>query len=1291
MTRYIPLLITVLFALAPGCAHGPADLVLLGGKIVTMDPKHPRAQALAARGEVIVAMGTDAQVRAHIGPRTKVIRLEGKLAIPGFIDSHGHFLDLGESRMGLDLRGARSWEEVLRLVTAAVKEAKPGEWIVGEGWHQEKWTRPPSPAIDGLPLHRRLSEITPNNPVMLDHASGHSCMANARAMALAGVTTATASPAGGEIVNNNGRPTGIFRETARGLIVKAINASRASRTPAGKEADLRAAVELATNACLSRGVTSFQDAGASFATVDLLRKMATRGKLGVRLWVMLSEKNAQLAARLADYRVRGHGNNRLTVGGIKRYVDGALGSHGAWLLEPYADQPGKRGLNATPLAELERTAELAMEHGLQLCTHAIGDRGNREVLNLYERVFARHPGKKDLRWRVEHAQHLHPDDIPRFGKLGVIAAMQGIHCTSDGPWVVKRLGQKRARRGAYAWRSLLDSGAVVANGTDAPVESVDPLANYHALVTRKMADGEAFFPEQRMTRLEALRASTTSPAYAAFEEHLKGTLVVGKLADVVVLSRDILTVPEPELLETRVLYTIVGGEVVYQAPAPASQPAVTRPPSLADDAFLAQYAATYRFRLGRPKKIKVTPDGKTVLFLRSGPRSFVQDLHALDVTSGKERVLLTARQILGRGAEALSPAERARRERMRMAASRGIASYSLSRDGARILVPLSGRLFVVERATGKVKELRSQVEAHPVDARLSGDGKQVACVRDGDLYLFDVASGRQRRLTRRAGAAVTNGLAEFVAQEEMRRYRGYWWSADGKQIAYQQTDTSGVERLSIADPAHPERPAREHPYPRAGRKNATVRLGVISARGGKTRWLRWDMKRYPYLARVVWPARAPLTLVVQDRSQKELVVLSADPRTGATAPLLTERDDAWVNLDDQMPRWLPDGTGFLWSTERRGALQLELRGRDGKLRHAITAPALGYRRLIDVDALRGEVVVQASSTPPEAHLYRVSLLGKGAPRRLTRERGLHSAAFSKDHVTHVRTVAPLRGPRRATVHGKDGKKLATIKHLTEAPPFTPNLELVTVKVDAKRSLHAALVRPRNFDPRVRYPVIVYVYGGPHVVTVRASWERYLITQWMADHGFVVVSMDGRGTPYRGRAWERAIRGDLATLPLIDQADGLRALGKRFPFMDLSRVGIYGWSFGGHMAAVAVMRRPEVFRAAVAAAPVTDWKNYDTHYTERYLGLPRENPRGYAASSAMTHAHLLSRPLLIIHGTTDDNVYFSHSVNLTRALFLARKPHAFLPLSGTHLLHDPKTTLALFHRIIGHFKQHLRSQ
>jgi predicted amidohydrolase YtcJ len=546
----------LLILIATGCAGAPepADLVLLGGKIVTLDDARPEAGALAARDGLIVAVGDGAEIERYRGPDTRVIDLEGRLAIPGFIEGHAHFTSIGRALINVDLRGARDWAEVVQRVADVAAEREEGEWILGRGWHQEKWDSIPDDAVEGYPTHTLLSERVPDHPVILTHASGHASLVNARSMRLAGIDAATPDPEGGEILRDRkGRPTGVLRERAEDLV-----------SAPDDDAQTMKAIALADEECLSKGVTSFQDAGVGFETVDRLRSAAEAGELGVRLWVMLSASNDALAERIADYRVVDAANHHFTVRAIKRLIDGALGSHGAWLLGPYTDLPDSHGHNTIPLDELERTAQIALEHDFQLCVHAIGDRGNRETLDLYERAFDARPGRSDLRWRVEHAQHLHPDDIPRFSELGVIASMQGIHCTSDGPWVPTRLGEERAAHGAYVWRELIDSGATVSNGTDAPVEDVDPIPNFHALVTRRTADGEIFHGEQRMTRMEALAAYTINAAYAAFEDEIKGSLTPGKLADVVVLSQDILSVPEEEILQTEVLYTIVGGEVLYQ-------------------------------------------------------------------------------------------------------------------------------------------------------------------------------------------------------------------------------------------------------------------------------------------------------------------------------------------------------------------------------------------------------------------------------------------------------------------------------------------------------------------------------------------------------------------------------------------------------------------------------------------------------------------------------------------------------------------------------------------------------
>lgn len=566
-----PLVVIAAFGVAglAACSSGngrapaePADILLTNGRVVTLDEGQPEAAAVSIRGDRIHALGSADEMSRHVGRETQVIDLQGQLVIPGFIEGHGHFMGLGRAAMQLDLMNTTSWEEIVRMVAEEVKAARPGQWIYGRGWHQEKWTTPPVPNVEGFPTHASLDAVSRDNPVVLTHASGHASFVNGKAMELSGLTRRTPDPPGGEIIRNaNSHPTGALRETASGLIRSGAGEPEPGET--GRLERARRALDLAGKEALSKGITSFQDAGSSFADIDLMKAMVDEGAAGVRLWVMIRASNRELEENLAKYRMVDYGNGFLTVRAIKHSIDGALGSRGAWLLEPYADKPDSTGLNTTPVETIAATANLALEHGYQLCVHAIGDRANRETLDLFEKAFAAHGGEKDLRWRIEHAQHLHPADIPRFGRLGVIASMQGVHCTSDAPYVRARLGEKRAQEGAYMWQALRGSGAVIVNGTDAPVEDVDPIASYYSSVTRKAADGSVFFPGQRMTRLEALKSYTIDAAYAAFEEGSKGTLAPGKYADMVVLSKDILTIPEDEIPAARVSYTIVGGKVRY--------------------------------------------------------------------------------------------------------------------------------------------------------------------------------------------------------------------------------------------------------------------------------------------------------------------------------------------------------------------------------------------------------------------------------------------------------------------------------------------------------------------------------------------------------------------------------------------------------------------------------------------------------------------------------------------------------------------------------------------------------
>ena len=566
--HFLPIVVIVILFFA-GCElvekKNAPDLVLINGVIVTMDDSIPKVEAIAIKADTIQDLGTNKSIKDLIGDKTKVIDLKGKFVMPGFFDSHAHFLSLGEAKLELDLSVATNWDEIIAIVAEAAEKAKPGEWIIGRGWHQEKWDPKPIENIEGYPIHTVLSSATRYNPVILKHASGHALFTNQYAMKLAGIDTSTESPKGGRIVKDTlNNIIGVFEEEAMSLIYNQYNKYLESRTEKEIKQHQEKVVELAVAECLKYGITSFQDAGSTFEEVDFFKEMIDSGKLPLRLNVMLIEENEKLEKKIGKYRIQDYGNNHLTVRAIKRYIDGALGSHGAWMFSDYTDLPNHRGLNVTPLNVLRKTAKIAIDNGFQMCTHAIGDKANREILNIYEKIFKQNQDKKDLRWRVEHAQHLTRKDIPRFAELGVIAAMQGIHATSDAPYVIKRLGRERAKRGAYVWRKLIDSGAIICNGTDAPIESVNTIANYFATVTRQVKEGRTFFPEEKMTRMEALKSYTINGAYAAFQEDKLGSLKIGKLADIAVLSEDLTTVSDYKLQFTKVETTIIGGKIVFE-------------------------------------------------------------------------------------------------------------------------------------------------------------------------------------------------------------------------------------------------------------------------------------------------------------------------------------------------------------------------------------------------------------------------------------------------------------------------------------------------------------------------------------------------------------------------------------------------------------------------------------------------------------------------------------------------------------------------------------------------------
>lgn len=544
-----------------------ATLLIHGGTIYTVDSVQTTVEAVATKDNKILFAGSLSEAEAYKTEQTKVIDLQGKTMTPGLIEGHGHFMGLGYNELNLDLMNTTSYQEIVDAVALAVEKAKPGEWITGRGWHQSKWTEMPKELVNGFQTHELLSSISPENPVFLRHASGHAAFANVKAMEIAGLQVMGKEGIdgleveGGEVMRNDlGQPTGIFNERAMSLIAKHIPET----TP---EKDAKA-FELAVAACHRNGITGFHDAGIGQETISLFEKMKAENKMGIRIYAMLTGWDKELLTKWYAQGPMVDPDHLFTIRSVKLNCDGALGSRGAWLLDEYTDRPGHFGHETLPMEFVKETALNGLQHGFQVCAHAIGDRANKEILDRYEAAFTELPDlTNDNRYRIEHAQHLHPDDIPRFAELGVIPAMQAVHMSSDRPWAIDRLGEKRIKEGAYMWQSLLQSGIPIVNGTDVPVEPLNPIASFYASVSRKTLEGMpegGYEPEQKMTREQALRSYTLDAAYGAFEEDIKGSIVPGKLADFTIYDQDLMTVAENNILDTQIAMTIFNGEVVYE-------------------------------------------------------------------------------------------------------------------------------------------------------------------------------------------------------------------------------------------------------------------------------------------------------------------------------------------------------------------------------------------------------------------------------------------------------------------------------------------------------------------------------------------------------------------------------------------------------------------------------------------------------------------------------------------------------------------------------------------------------
>ena len=671
----------------------------------------------------------------------------------------------------------------------------------------------------------------------------------------------------------------------------------------------------------------------------------------------------------------------------------------------------------------------------------------------------------------------------------------------------------------------------------------------------------------------------------------------------------------------------------------------------AADTFPRQHARTQRFTLGAPRDITVSADGERVMFLRSSSGTDpVNALWVLDVANGSERLVGDPLVLLNDGTNNdLPPMERARRERSREGAG-GITSYATDGAGKVAAFALGGRMFVAGLLTGLTRPL--DVAGPVFDPRPDPTARRIAYA-SGRLLCIGELDGTWRVLAGGDPAeadTVSWGSADFIAAEEMHRFRGYWWSPDGSSIAACRVDTSPVDEWVIADPANPDHPVKTVRYPSAGTNNATVSLHLLGLNGSRTD-VDWDQEFFPYISSVEW-TRAGLIMAVQARDQRATMTLKIDEITGETEVLAQDCDDAWVELVPGVPRLLPDGT-LISAADRDGARRLMVNNQP------VTPVDLQVRAVLEADA--ASILFQANPIDDSTSLHVWRRSHDGTLTALTDEPGIHT--LTERGGTSVARSATLSEPGATHLVSHSSGTTRPLESFAETPLVTPNVEFFR---SAATGLTSALLLPHDHDGSP-LPVLLDPYGGPHALRVQNSFNAFVASQWFADQGFAVLVTDNRGTPGRGSVWERAVHGDLATAPLDDQIEALHFVTKQTAALDPSRVAIRGWSFGGYLAALAVLRRPDVFHAAIAGAPVTEWRLYDTHYTERYLGDPDVSAAQYDASSLLPLAGDLTRPLLLIHGLADDNVVAAHTLQLSAALLAAGKRHEVLPLVGvTHM-------------------------
>ena len=714
---------------------------------------------------------------------------------------------------------------------------------------------------------------------------------------------------------------------------------------------------------------------------------------------------------------------------------------------------------------------------------------------------------------------------------------------------------------------------------------------------------------------------------------------------------------------------------------------------------------------------QISPDGHYVAYLRGGDKNKDRlDLWAYDIRAKKHTLLVDSAQLVPQE-RALSAEEEQRRERQRTSSLSGILEYQFSPDSQSLLVPLGGDLYVYDlRAKGSAAVRRiTQTDSFETDARFSPHGRYVSFIRDQNLVVHDLTTGKERAITRDGGGLVSFGMAEFIAQEEMGRTTGYWWSPDEKHIAFTRVDESPVAEVDRFEIYADAVKVVKQRYPAAGAKNATVQLFAASLEKADAAPVQMDLGANAdiYLARVNWfPDGQSLAVQRQSRDQKTLTLLRMDVASGGATELLTEKSDTWVDLHDELTM-LEHSPQFVWASRRSGHAHLYLYGNDGKFVRALTqgdwdVVAEGDRAIRGVNEQSGRLYFMANAESPlERQLYSVSL-GEGAAsrKRVTETSGWHAVTMSKDAKVFLDTFSTPDQPPSLTLRAAGGEPLAVLvaNEVKGDHPYVPFMaehvatEFGTLKARDGQTIHYQLLKPRKLEAGKRYPVIVDVYGGPGVQRVRRAWGGYprsnegFFRQYLAQHGYVVFTLDNRGSGFRGVQFESALYKRMGSVEVEDQVTGVQYL-KTLPFVDPARIGVFGWSYGGYMALMCMMQAPGEFAAGVAGAPVTDWSLYDTHYTERFMSTPQANETGYESGNVLTHAANLHGPLLVMHGMADDNVLFTHSTTLFKKLQDLNKPFDMMTYPGSKhgLLRFASTGPHGYETLMRFFDAHLKDR